>query len=61
MTYNIVNLSSLKTILWNSNGLRQKESEFLNFLTDKQINIALISETRYTQNSKLFFPRLLYL
>jgi len=54
MTNNISNLSSMKIILCNANGLRQKEPELLNFLIGSQIDTALISETCYTQNTKHF-------
>jgi len=60
MTNNIPNLSSMKIILCNANGLRQKEPELLNFLIGSQIDTALISETCYTQNTK-HFPMLQYL
>jgi len=56
MTNYQANLSSLKIILWNANGLSKKEFELLNFLIENQIDKTLISEMRYTQNSKHFFP-----
>lgn len=51
-----INNKNLKIILWNANGLKQKEPELLNFLLDNQIDAALITETHYTNNSKHFFP-----
>jgi len=56
MTSNQTNIKLLKIILWNSNGLKQNESELLNLLNEKKIGIALISETHYTTKSKNFFP-----
>jgi len=56
MTNNQPNLNTLKTLLWNANGLKQHESELLNLLSEKQIDIALITETHCKPNSKLFFP-----
>lgn len=56
MTNNLTNNKTLKIILWNANGLKQNESELLNFLIVNQIDIALITETHYSTNSSHFFP-----
>jgi predicted solute-binding protein len=53
---NYTNLSSLKILLCNSYGIKQHEPELLNSLIENKIDIALISETHYTSNSKYFFP-----
>lgn len=56
MINNQINNKNLRIILWNANGLKQKEPELLNFLLENQIDVALITETHYTNNSKPFFP-----
>lgn len=56
MSNNHTNNRALKIILWNANGLKQNESELLNFLNENQIDIALITESHCTNNSRLFFP-----
>jgi len=50
------NLNILKSLLWNANGLKQYETALLNLLLEKQIDIALITETHSKPNTKLFFP-----
>ncbi|KAL4098606.1 hypothetical protein QTP88_023174 [Uroleucon formosanum] len=50
------NVNSLRIFLWNANGLKRHEPELLNLFTEKHIDIALISETHCTSNSKNFFP-----
>jgi exonuclease III len=50
------NLNILKSLLWNANGLKQHETELLHLLLEKQIDIALITETHCKPNTKLFFP-----
>lgn len=50
------NVSSFKIFLWNVNGLKLHEPELLNLFTEKHIDIALISETHCTPNTKNFFP-----
>jgi len=50
------NTNSLNIFLWNANGLKRHEPELLNLFIEKQIDIALISETHCTTNSKHFFP-----
>lgn len=56
MSNNNPNLNMLKTLLWNANGLKQHESELLHLLLEKQIDIALITETHCKPNIKLYFP-----
>lgn len=56
MSNNNPNLNMLKTLLWNANGLKQHESELLHLLLEKQIDIALITETHCKPNTKLYFP-----
>lgn len=56
MINNQLNKKSLRIILWNANGLNQKESELLNFILENKINLALITENHYSHNSKHFFP-----
>lgn len=55
MSNNHIKNQSLKMFLWNVNGLKQNEPELHNLLFEKQIDVALISETHYTQNKKHFF------
>lgn len=55
MVNNPPNFYVLKLLLWNANGLKQHESEFLNVLLEKQIDLALISETHCKSNTELFF------
>lgn len=50
------NLNILKSLLWNANGLKQHETELLHLLLEKQIDIALITETHCKPNTKFFFP-----
>ena len=56
MDINQSDASKLKIILWNANGLKQNETELLNLLLEKQIDIALITETHCKPNIKLYFP-----
>lgn len=56
MVSNQPNINVLKILLWNANGLKQHDSELLNLLSEKQIDLALISETHCKPNTKLFFP-----
>lgn len=50
----VVNI--LKILFWNVNGLKQNETELLHLLLEKQIGIALITETHCKPNTKLYFP-----
>ena len=56
MTNRNINLNSLNIFLWNANGLKSHEPELLHLFIEKNIDIALISETHCTPNSKNFFP-----
>lgn len=35
----------LKVLLWNANGIKHNEAEFLNLIQEKQIYLAIISKT----------------
>jgi exonuclease III len=50
------NSNVIKVLLWNANSIKQNEAEFLNLLQEKQIDLALISETHCKPCTKLFFP-----
>jgi len=50
------NVNSLRIFLWNAKCLKRHEPELLILFTEKHIDIALISETHCTSNSKNFFP-----
>jgi len=56
MVSNQLNYNVLKVLLWNANGIKQNEAEFLNLLQEKQIDLALISETHCKPCTKLFLP-----
>lgn len=56
MVSNQFNSNVLKLLLWNANGIKQNEAKFLNLLQEKQIALALISETHCNTCTKLFFP-----
>lgn len=47
---------NLLLLNWNSNGISNKSIELQQFLEDKQIDIACITETHLTSNKKLFVP-----
>jgi hypothetical protein len=49
------NINYLRIFLWNANGLKRHEPELLNLFTEKHIDIAFISETYCTSNTKNFF------
>jgi exonuclease III len=49
------NSNVIKVLLWNTNGIKQNEAEFLNLLQEKHIDLALILETHCKPCSKLFF------
>ena len=48
--------SNLKIVIWNANGLIQHSTEVRNFLTDKNIDIMLISETHFSERTHLRIP-----
>lgn len=41
----------IKILLWNANGLHQHKNEFQTVLNNNKIDIALISETHFTDNN----------
>ena len=49
-------LSNLKIVLWNSNGLSQHILELTHFLNRNSIDILLVSETHFTQKSFFNIP-----
>lgn len=49
-------VGSLSVLLCNINGIQQRKTELDVLLHDKRIDIALISETHLTANSKLYIP-----
>lgn len=56
MTNNQNPNSHLTIILWNANGLKQNKNEFQYLLQDKNIDIALVTETHLSPSVKLNFP-----
>lgn len=48
--------SSLLILSWNANGLKNHRDEFLITLQEKRFDIALISETHYTNYYFLYLP-----
>lgn len=55
-TYNSFTNNSLTILSWNANGLKNHKDEFLITLQEKRIDIALISETHFTNNYSLNLP-----
>lgn len=55
-TYNSFTNNSLTILSWNANGLKNHKDEFLITLQEKIIDIALISETHFTNNYSLNLP-----
>jgi len=53
---NSVTDNSLLILLFNANGLRNHAHELETILNNKRIEIALISETHFTNNSKTYIP-----
>jgi exonuclease III len=53
---NSVTDNSLLILLFNANGLRNHAHELETVLNNKRIDIALISETHFTNNSKIYIP-----
>lgn len=53
---NSVTDNSLLILLFNANGLRNHAHELETVLNNKRIDIALISETHFTNNSKTYIP-----
>jgi len=56
MINNQLTSQSFLILLWNSNGLYNHKDELLTTLHEKNIDIALISETHFTEHSKISFP-----
>lgn len=54
MTLNQVTVGSMSVILWNANGLNQHRTELDIYLHEKRIDIALITETHLTPQSKFY-------
>lgn len=50
---NSTSLSTLTVLLWNSNGVQTHRNELMRLLHDRNIDIALIAETRLTQRKNL--------
>jgi len=48
--------SSLVILLWNANGLQNHKNELIITLNEKRIDLALISETHFTPNTKFKIP-----
>jgi hypothetical protein len=46
----------LQIALWNANGLAQHDLQLQLFLSSRNIDIMLLSETHFTQNSYLRIP-----
>ena len=46
----------LKIVLWNANGLAQHTEEVKNYVQNQQLDIMLISETRFTTRSYFKIP-----
>jgi len=56
MLNNSFTSQSLAILLWNANGLANHRNELITSLNEKRIDIAFISETHFTSNSKCSFP-----
>lgn len=44
---------NLRIVTWNANGLTERKQELELFLTTEKIDIALISETRFTFKTQM--------
>ncbi|KAJ8873054.1 hypothetical protein PR048_026670 [Dryococelus australis] len=51
-----VNEVKLKILLWNANGIKNKDYEFARFLLIEDLDIALITETRLNPTKRLSLP-----
>ncbi|KAJ8897391.1 hypothetical protein PR048_002737 [Dryococelus australis] len=49
-------VNELKILLWNPNGIRNKDYEFARFMLIEDIDIALITETRLNPTKRLSLP-----
>jgi len=45
---------SLTVLLWNSNGLARRRNELDVLLHDKRVDVAMVTETHFTNNTKFF-------
>jgi len=48
---------SLLIFLWNANGLKNHNIELITILYEKKIDVALITESHFTSNSKFVIPQ----
>jgi len=55
MTPNPINHSSLSIFLWNANGLKQHSNELFYLIHNKNIDIALITETHLSKSANINF------
>jgi exonuclease III len=55
MTLNPINHSSLSIFLWNANGLKQHSNELFYLIHNKNIDIALITETHLSKSVNIKF------
>jgi exonuclease III len=55
MTLNPINHFSLSIFLWNANGLKQHSNELFYFIHNKNIDIALITETHISKSVNIKF------
>jgi len=51
---NPVTSKSLTVLLWNSNGLARRRNELDLLLHEKRIDVALITETHFTDKTRLY-------
>jgi len=56
MNNNAFTSISLQILLFNANGLKNHVNEIQTFLNDKRIDLALITETHFTQHSHIYIP-----
>jgi len=56
MTKNTFTNQSLSILLFNANGIKNHVNELQFVLHNKRIDIALITETHFTQHSYIFIP-----
>jgi hypothetical protein len=56
MLNNSFTSQSLLIFLWNSNGLKYHKNELITILYEKRVDIALITKTHFTPNTKFFIP-----
>jgi len=56
MSNNSFTSQSLLILLWNTNGLANYKNELITTLNEKRIDLAIISETHFTSNTKFSIP-----